>query len=151
MIECQGTSSRLQTSDFSSSARAVEIGPLMAQVITQPHFSPDLTRYGLYLFPKFEDCLQGRSVLIGWRREEVCAGLAPGAAGEFLPWRSRQSSSALADVPGAWWSLYGMKIYSFESQNDEEHPCFGFISLSLMILELSKKRHYFPALQLYIC
>ena len=32
----------------------------MAQVITQPHFCPDLTRYGLYLFPKFEDCLQGR-------------------------------------------------------------------------------------------
>ena len=39
-----------------------------------------------------------------------------------------------------------MRIYSFESQNDEEHPCFGFISLSLMIVELSKKRHYFPAL-----
>ena len=27
----------------------------MAQVITQPHLSPDLTRYGFYLFPKFED------------------------------------------------------------------------------------------------
>ena len=46
--------------DFSSSARAVAIGPLMAQVITQPQFSPDLTRYGLYLFPNFEDCLLGR-------------------------------------------------------------------------------------------
>ena len=29
---------------------------------------------------------------------------------------------------------------------NEEHPCFGFISLSLTILELSKKRHYFSAL-----
>ena len=46
--------------DLSSSARAVAIGPLMAQVITQPHLSPDLTRYGFYLFPKFEDRLRGR-------------------------------------------------------------------------------------------
>ena len=34
----------------------------MAQVITQPQCSPDLTRYGLYLFPKFEDRLQGRQL-----------------------------------------------------------------------------------------
>ena len=46
--------------DFSSSARAVAMGPLMAQVITQPHESPNLTRYGFYLFPKFEDRLRGR-------------------------------------------------------------------------------------------
>ena len=46
--------------DSSSSARAVAMGPLMAQVITQPHESPDLTRYGFYLFPKFEDRLRGR-------------------------------------------------------------------------------------------
>ena len=32
----------------------------MAQVITQPHSSPDLTHYGFYLFPKFEDRLRGR-------------------------------------------------------------------------------------------
>ena len=51
--------------DFSSSARAVAMGLLMAQVITQPHESPDLTRYGFYLFPKFEDRLRGTSVLIG--------------------------------------------------------------------------------------
>ena len=46
--------------DFSSSARAVAIGPLVTQVITQPHESPDLTLYGIYLFPKFEDRLRGR-------------------------------------------------------------------------------------------
>ena len=46
--------------DFSSLARAVAIGPLMAQVITQPHLNPDLTRYGFYLFPNFEDRLRGR-------------------------------------------------------------------------------------------
>ena len=46
--------------DLSSSAHAVAIGPLMAQVITQPHSSPDLTHYGFYLFPKFEDRLRGR-------------------------------------------------------------------------------------------
>ena len=130
--------------DFSSSARAVAMGPLMAQVITQFKSRPDSLR--LLSVPKIRGSSSGTSVLIGWRREEVCAGLAPGAAGEFLPWRPRQSSSALADVPGAWWSQYGIKIYSFESQKDEEHPCFGFISLSLTILELSKKRHYFPAL-----
>ena len=37
-------------------------------------------------------------------------------------------------------------MYSFVSQMNEEHPCFDFISLSLTILELSKKRHYFSAL-----
>ena len=36
------------------------MGPLMAQVITQPHYSPDLTLYDFYLFPKFEDRLRGR-------------------------------------------------------------------------------------------
>ena len=96
--------------------------------------------------PKIRGSSSGTSLLVGWRREEVCAGLALDAAGEFLPWRPRQSCSALVDVPGAWWSQNGIKIYSFESQKDEEHPCFGFISLSSTILELSKKRHYFSAL-----
>ena len=37
----------------------------MAQVITQPHYSPDLTLYGFYLFPKFEDRLRGRQFSSG--------------------------------------------------------------------------------------
>ena len=105
---------------------------------------PDSSR--LLSVPKIRGSSSGTSVLIGWRREDVCAGLASGASGEFLPWRPRQTCSALADVPGTWWSQYGIKIYSFESQKDQEHLCFGFISLSFTILELSKKGHYFSAL-----
>ena len=70
---------------------------------------PDSLR--LLSVPKIRGSFSGTSVIIGWRREQVGACLAPGAAGKFLPWRPRQSSSALADVPGAWWSQYGIKIY----------------------------------------
>ena len=148
MIECQGTSSRLQAPDrltFQFSTCCCDGAPDG----TGHHSTPLKSRsvsLRLLSVPKIRGSSSGTSVLIGWRREEVCAGLAPGAAGEILPWRPRQSSSALADVPGAWWSQYGIKIYSFESQKDEGHPCLGFISLSLTILELSKKRQYFPAL-----
>ena len=148
MIECQRTSSRLQTPGrLTFPVRHVLLR--WAPDGTGHHSTPWKTRpdsLRLLSVPKIRGSSSGRSVLIGWRREEVCADLAPGTAGEFLPWRLRQSSSALADVPGAWWSQYGIQIYSFESQKDEEPPCFGFISLSLTILELSKKRHYFPAL-----
>ena len=147
-MECQGTSSRLQTSGrltFQFGTCCCDMAPDGTGYHSTPLKSrPDPLR--LISVSKIRVLSSGTSVLIGWRREEVCAGLAPGAAGEFLPWRPRQSSSALADVPGARWSQYGIKIYSFESQKDKEYPCFGFISLSLAILELSKKRHYFPAL-----
>ena len=58
--------------DFSSSARAVAIGPLMAQVITQHHLSPDLTRYGLYLFPKFEIVFRDISSHRMKKRRDLC-------------------------------------------------------------------------------
>ena len=148
MIECQGTLSRLQTPadwPFQFGTCCCDRAPDGTGHHSTPLKSrPDSLR--LLSVPKIRGLSSGTSVLIGWRRGEVCAGLAPGAAGEFLPWWPRQSSSALADVPGAWWSQYGVKICSFESQKDEEHPCFGFICLSLTILELSKKRHYFPTL-----
>ena len=107
----------------------------MAQVITQPHYSPDLTLY---------DPTNLRIVFgdVGSHRMKKRRGLCRFGSGCCRRISSVTTSPKLFGVGRrSWGSQNGIKIYSFESQMDVEHPCFGFISLSLTVLELSKKRH----------